>query len=270
MADKKFPADFADREGLAPADYLLLGTDTDTLRTSVGDLRQLLMDSPALTGNPTCPKPTLDEGVANFQIVKEWAAVASDNMPTDVGGTGVAEAGVAEEYSRADHHHEMLPASATTVGGLKVFGTVQTAAAAARTATASRTYGVQLNSSGQAVVNVPWKTEATAVGLTAADEVQVDANRCTAVGGAAVVLDAKVSLLAAFGSTHTTNGKTLATLGAFAPATEVFFFLAFASSNGTAPVRASVKPDGSIVCQETLTVPAYTSLGVNVAYGLAQ
>lgn len=45
----------------------------------------------------------------------------------------------------------------TAVGGAKVFSnTTQTVAANAVTATAGRTYGVQKNSSGQLVVNVPW------------------------------------------------------------------------------------------------------------------
>ena len=48
-------------------------------------------------------------------------------------------------------------ATATAVGGIELEdNTVQTVAANAVTATAARTYGVQLNSSGQAVVNVPW------------------------------------------------------------------------------------------------------------------
>jgi len=48
-------------------------------------------------------------------------------------------------------------ATATTRGGVELFSnTVQSVAANTVSATSGRTYGVQLNSSGQAVVNVPW------------------------------------------------------------------------------------------------------------------
>jgi hypothetical protein len=51
-----------------------------------------------------------------------------------------------------------LPTATSTVkGGVELFSdTVQTVASNAVSATAARTYGVQLNSDGQAVVNVPW------------------------------------------------------------------------------------------------------------------
>ena len=48
-------------------------------------------------------------------------------------------------------------ATATTRGGIELFSnTDQTVAANTVSATASRTYGLQLNSAGQGVVNVPW------------------------------------------------------------------------------------------------------------------
>jgi hypothetical protein len=48
-------------------------------------------------------------------------------------------------------------ATSTVVGGVELFdNATQTTAANAVTTTSGRTYGIQLNSSGQAVVNVPW------------------------------------------------------------------------------------------------------------------
>jgi hypothetical protein len=66
------------------------------------------------------------------------------------GGNGVSTNLVGGGYT--------LPtATATTLGGIELFSaTTQTTAANAVTTTASRTYGLQLNSDLQGVVNVPW------------------------------------------------------------------------------------------------------------------
>lgn len=58
----------------------------------------------------------------------------------------------------AGANNYVLPeATSTTKGGIELFSdTDQSVASNAVTTTASRTYGVQLNSSGQGVVNVPW------------------------------------------------------------------------------------------------------------------
>ena len=56
--------------------------------------------------------------------------------------------------------YTLPPATSTTLGGVELFdNTTQTTAANAVTTTASRTYGIQLNAAGQAVVNVPWSGE---------------------------------------------------------------------------------------------------------------
>jgi|SRR6056300_1703468 len=56
-----------------------------------------------------------------------------------------------------DTVYSLPEATSTTRGGIELFSdTDQSVAANAVTATAGRTYGIQLNSAGQAVVNVPW------------------------------------------------------------------------------------------------------------------
>lgn len=56
-----------------------------------------------------------------------------------------------------DTVYSLSPASSTVLGGIKLASdTVQTVPIESITATAKKTYGLQVNSSGQGVVNVPW------------------------------------------------------------------------------------------------------------------
>jgi hypothetical protein len=60
-------------------------------------------------------------------------------------------------WAAAASSYTLPTATSTVFGGIKLFSdTAQTVAATAVSATASRTYGVQLNASSQAVVNIPW------------------------------------------------------------------------------------------------------------------
>lgn len=78
--------------------------------------------------------------------------------------------------------YELPTATSTTLGGVKLGSdTEQTVAANSVTSTASRTYAVQLNSSDQMVVNVPWSnttysaaTTSTAGLMSAADKEKLD------------------------------------------------------------------------------------------------
>ncbi len=58
----------------------------------------------------------------------------------------------------ANANYYVLPvATATTLGGIELFSnTTQSQAANSASSTSNRTYGIQLNGDGQAVVNVPW------------------------------------------------------------------------------------------------------------------
>ena len=78
--------------------------------------------------------------------------ISSGNTAIWSGGTGITTALDTNTITiSAD------AATATTRGAVELFSnTVQSVAANSVTATASRSYGLQLNSDGQAVVNVPW------------------------------------------------------------------------------------------------------------------
>jgi len=75
-----------------------------------------------------------------------------------VDGRNLSVDGLKLDNIAANANNYSLPlATNTTLGGIELFSdTAQTVAANTVTTTASRTYGVQLNSDNQAVVNVPW------------------------------------------------------------------------------------------------------------------
>ena len=65
------------------------------------------------------------------------------------------------------NNYSLPEATATARGGIELFSnTDQSVAANSVSATASRTYGIQLNSAGQAVVNVPWSDTNTDTNTT--------------------------------------------------------------------------------------------------------
>ena len=72
-------------------------------------------------------------------------------------GDGVSAWGSLAYQGAGGGSYTLPTASTTTLGGSKLFSdTVQSVAAASVSSTSSRTYGTQLNASGQLVVNVPW------------------------------------------------------------------------------------------------------------------
>ena len=148
------------------ADFIIVQSDTDlaTLATvGIGNVNAgtgigVVYSSGTATVTNSSPN-----------IVQDlWATFTSDsgsttaNSATDslsvVGGTGITTSIAGDVLTITGASTYVLPKMTSTVrGGGELFSdTVQTVAATAVSATASRTYGVQMNSSEQLVVNVPW------------------------------------------------------------------------------------------------------------------
>ena len=128
----------------------ITSTDTDTVYTHPShDGDDINIDTTALTGATVISD--LDFNITTDtlgHVTDANGTVATRDLTlADLGYTGDA---AANNYT--------LPAATSTVrGGVELFSdTVQSTAANSVTSTASRTYGVQVNSDGQMVVNVPW------------------------------------------------------------------------------------------------------------------
>ena len=130
-------------------------------------------------------------------------------------------------------------ATATTRGGIELFSnTDQSVAANTVSATASRTYGLQLNSAGQGVVNVPWTDNSSTVELEFA-----------AGSGSASVVQNGGTLTLAQGSGITTasDGSGTITIANSKP----FDSLTLASTTGS---------NSNIENQDTITIAAGTGI----------
>jgi len=100
--------------------------------------------------------PNTNTQLSTEQVQDIVGAMFSGNTETRIAATYQDADGTIDLV--VDNMNYTLPeATATTRGGIELFSnTDQSVAANAVTTTAGRTYGIQLNSSGQAVVNVPW------------------------------------------------------------------------------------------------------------------
>jgi hypothetical protein len=84
-------------------------------------------------------------------------SIVNNSQVTISGGTGITTALVNPTGTIFVVTANLDEATATVRGGIELFSdTDQSVAANSVSTTAGRTYGIQLNSSGQAVVNVPW------------------------------------------------------------------------------------------------------------------
>jgi len=123
------------------------GTFFSVPNLEIGDVLIAEVESPTTKAQWTVVSKDLD--AASIKTLYE----GEDNAFTD------------EQFSKLGNiannanDYDLPEANATTKGGIELFSnTVQTTSATAVSDEDLRTYGLQLNSDGQAVVNVPWAT----------------------------------------------------------------------------------------------------------------
>lgn len=142
----------------------------------------------------------------------EIANTAPDQTVALTGGGGTTISGTYPNFTITSSSSALPTATSTVLGGVELFSdTEQTVAANAVTATASRTYGIQLNSDDQAVINVPWTDTTYSVGdgglteinFTSADntklgniEASADVTDTANVTTAGALMDSEVTNLA--------------------------------------------------------------------------
>lgn len=127
-------------------------------------------ESPTLNQLYTFASKTWKWNGIGWELVNDLDSVYSpiDHIHSNA-TTTVAGFMSPSDKMKLDGLSPLSPATDTTLGGIELFSnTVQTVAANAISNTASRTYGIQFNADGQAVVNVPW-TDTTYTAMTVAE-----------------------------------------------------------------------------------------------------
>ena len=154
-----------------------------------------------------------------FQAAISGANLLATNTPTDNYVPSYDAATGKFTWVSAGASYTLPEANATTKGGIELFSnTDQSVAATAVSATASRTYGLQLNSDGQGVVNVPWVDTNTTYsvgdgGLTTNDFTTADHSKLDGIEASADVTDtANVTTAGALMDSEVTNLATVKAL----------------------------------------------------------
>ena len=269
--------DIADISGTATAaDQVIISTAAGQLALESGaTLRTSLGVDAAGTDNST--NVTL-AGSSKDYITLSGQALTINQIDLTDDVTGLLPdgniAGMASSKLSGTVPATLLPQATTTAkGAIKLFSvTAQSATAQAVTTAAGKTYGIQLNSDGRAVVNVPWQNTQTPVRAITVDSHPLDSGEALdLISGTNITLtesDGDVTIAAArrpvtAGGNTLANGETLAfTAGSNITITESGGAVTIASVNDTNTFRPVTAGGNTLTSAETLAFTAGTNVTI--------
>lgn len=136
--------------------------------TTINTETLTLQDNIIVLNSNSANVPTEDAGLEvergnSTNVLLKWDE-GDDRWQFTNDGSTYYNIPISSEYNNFTYS---LPQATSSVrGGIELFSnTTQSTGAESVTSTANRTYGIQLNSSGQAVVNVPWEDNDTVYSL---------------------------------------------------------------------------------------------------------
>ena len=143
-------------------DLIISGTTT-TINTET----LTLQDNIIVLNSNSAATPSEDAGLEvergnSNNVVLKWDE-GDDRWQFTNDGSTYYNIPISSEYNNFTYS---LPAATSTVrGGIELYSNTQAGTAESVTTTSNRTYGIQVNSAGQAVVNVPWTDNDTIYSL---------------------------------------------------------------------------------------------------------
>lgn len=160
---KNYPVELDSEQMYVNVPWTDTNTDTNTFRTVK------VTDSSETVSTLGATEVLELEAGSNVELVESGGVVTISATDTNtqlsdsqvrskISGTGVISYNASTGVISSSANNYTLPAAtSSTRGGIELGSdTAQTVAANSVSATASRTYAIQTNSDGQAVVNVPW------------------------------------------------------------------------------------------------------------------